>query len=209
MNQSRKVTFRQVVHGDEAEPYHADRYSFAERGPDRRGACWMTDESTDLLERLRTECAVLRERLQEAEQTLAAFRRGDMSIIEPEHAGSSDTPQHTGEQSCLRLSETPELSTMDQALSLSRARLAALNLMEGAIAARTRSEDIARELQREIDSRLQAEAALVDSERRYRRIVEAIGDVYWLSTADWQTILYFDPSERPVKTGQRSARSSH
>ena len=109
----------------------------------------------------------------------------------------------------LKLSEPPELASMDQSLALSRARLAALNLMEGAISARARAEDISHELQQEIDNRRQTEATLVDTERRYRRVVEAIGDVYWLSTADWQTILYFDPSESPIKTGQRPSRSSH
>jgi PAS domain S-box-containing protein len=42
--------------------------------------------------------------------------------------------------------------------------------------------------------RLQAEAALQESELRFRQMAEAVGEVFWLSTADAQTILYVSPA---------------
>lgn len=165
----------------------------------------MNGRTTKVLESLRAECTALREQLRDAEQTLAALRAGQMEELAAREQyqmllpAESDSRNGNG-------TEGPELVAVDQALN--KARLAALGLMESAVAAHARAEAIAERLQHEIDYRIQAEAALRDSEQRYHRIVDAIGSVYWLSTADWHTILYFDPYEKPLVSGNRAVAGS-
>lgn len=165
----------------------------------------MNRRSSEVLESLRAECTALRERLRDAEQTLATLRAGQMeALAAQEQYQMLLAAEPEGQDGGGR--EGPELVAVDQALN--KARLAALNLMESAVAAHARAEAIANRLQREIDYRIQAETALRDSEQRYHRIVEAIGSVYWLSTADWHTILYFDPYEKPLVGGERAVAGS-
>lgn len=174
-------------------------------GPYRSDSNSLNVRPGEVLESLRTECAALREQLRDAEQTLATLRVGQMeelAVRERYQMLLSAAPE--GQDGGGH--EAPELVAVDQALN--KARLAALGLMESAVAAHARAEAIAERLQREIDYRIQAESALRDSEQRYHRIVEAIGSVYWLSTADWHTILYFDPYEKPLVGGERAVAGS-
>ena len=63
------------------------------------------------------------------------------------------------------------------------ARRAAINLMEDAVAARTKTEETNRELLREIAERKQAEEALKASEQRFKGLSEAMPQIVWTADA--------------------------
>ncbi|NEV63405.1 PAS domain-containing protein [Thiorhodococcus minor] len=91
-------------------------------------------------------------------------------------------------------------ATADQ--SIEHARSHALTLLRSALDAHARADAIQDELQREIRERERAQAALEEAERRHERIMETIGSTRWLSTADWETLLFLDgtqPTSRRVE----------
>ena len=47
---------------------------------------------------------------------------------------------------------------------------------------------------RDVTARLQAEEALRQSEQRFRQMAESIGEVFWLASPDYQSILYISPA---------------
>jgi len=141
----------------------------------------MNGQPDEPLEDPRTEYATLRERLREAETRLS----GSPHPTSPSHPSESKPapPDHGAPL------------PLDQAIGA--AASAAMRLMETALAERIRAVSMAKELQREIDHRLRVEKALRESEQRCRRILDSIGEVRWISTADWETILDIDPKDRP------------
>lgn len=89
--------------------------------------------------------------------------------------------------------EPPQAGALNEGLM--QAGLAAACLMETAITDRQRAAAADRALQTEIHNRLKAEAALRESEQRYRKILDAIGDVRWVSADDWETTLCIESAE--------------
>ena len=83
---------------------------------------------------------------------------------------------------------TAELMTANKALAASR--LAALNLMEDAVAAQRRAEQIAVELQREITERSRMESALRTSEEEFRSLAGAVPQIVWICLPDGWTIYF-------------------
>ncbi|EGV32881.1 hypothetical protein ThidrDRAFT_1001 [Thiorhodococcus drewsii AZ1] len=140
----------------------------------------MNGQSGEPLEDAHPECATLRERLREAKDRLS-----DSLPASPSYPFTPEPtpPDH---------SAPPPL---DQAIGA--AASAAMRLMETALAEHIRAVSMEKELQREIDHRLRVEKALMESEQRCRRILDTIGEVRWISTTDWETILDIDPKDRP------------
>ncbi|MFD2113100.1 hypothetical protein [Thiorhodococcus fuscus] len=141
----------------------------------------MNGQPDEPLEDPHTECATLREKLREAKTRLSA----------------SPLPINPSRPSALEstLPDQDAPPPLDQAIG--DATSAAMSLMEAALAERVRAISMEKKLQREIDHRLRVEKALIESEQRCRRILDSIGEVRWISTADWKTILDIDPKDQP------------
>jgi hypothetical protein len=152
------------------------------------------------LEGLCVECARLRKRLSEAEQALTAFHRGieqappnnrdSLSLRAPLDSVEHAYRQLTGDIRQGR--EGHETDLLDRALE--RARAEAKSLLDIAIAAHARAEANNEELQREIQRRKHAEAALQRIEQRSRKRTEAIGNPHSLSAAEAENARLNDPS---------------
>jgi PAS domain S-box-containing protein len=101
----------------------------------------------------------------------------DVSLVE---LGGDPKTERLLEQ---RIAErTAQLQLANQALS--KARLAALNLMEDAIRSREES------------ARANAQERTISE--RFHRMAEAVGDVFWLMTPDFSTLLYVSPAFEKV-----------
>ncbi|EXJ15241.1 hypothetical protein [Imhoffiella purpurea] len=136
------------------------------------------------MEDLHAECAALRERLREAESRFSgASNASPTSSPPPPASAGAEAPS---DRNCS--------AAFDQAIG--DATQAALRLMESAIAERIRAVSMEKDLQREIRHRRCAEEALREAEHRCNRILDTIGDVRWISTEDWETILDIDPKDR-------------
>ncbi len=152
------------------------------------------------LEALCVECARLRKRLSEMEQTLAMFHRGSEKAPSNNRDGLSlRTPLDSVEQAYRQLTgdfrqgrEVHETDALDQALE--RARAEAERLLEIASAAHARAEASDEELQREIERRKQVEAALQRIEQRTHRRAGTIDNPHWLSAAEAEDFRLIDPA---------------
>ena len=58
----------------------------------------------------------------------------------------------------------------------------------------SRLQELNRQLQEKIVERETAEAALRESEKRFRQLTENINEVFWLYTPDYKTVLYISPT---------------
>ncbi len=77
---------------------------------------------------------------------------------------------------------TVDLEAANQGLAA--ARIAALNLMEDAVAAREQAERTAADLRREVVERAATQEALRESEERFRTMAESIPQLAWMAKAD-------------------------
>ncbi|NEX21896.1 PAS domain S-box protein [Thiorhodococcus mannitoliphagus] len=91
--------------------------------------------------------------------------------------------------------------------SIEHVRAHALTLLRSALDAHARAEAIHDELQREISERKRAQVALAEAQRRHELLMETIGSTHWLSTADWQTLLFLEKNQPTSRRIERPAAS--
>ncbi len=121
----------------------------------------------------------------------SVFRNEEGEVIGVFAAARDVTELKRAEAALMALNDTLEDQVFERTAQLKSAnetlrasRVAALNLMEDAVAAQKQAEEANEELRREIAEREQAEEALQESEERFRTLADNIPQLCWMANTD-------------------------